>query len=138
MYKVFQQFIKFVGISGIGWILDFIVYNILVYIGLDVITSNIISSLVGVCFVFNFSTRNTFQNREKGKSLQFKFIFYIIYQILLINIISLLLQRINLLLVQYNIHLVLIRFIPAVSKIIVTPITMLINFLVMKLLIEKV
>ena len=110
MYKVFQQFIKFVGISGIGWILDFIVYNILVYIGLDVITSNIISSLVGVCFVFNFSTRNTFQNREKGKSLQFKFIFYIIYQILLINIISLLLQRINLLLVQYNIHLVWILY----------------------------
>lgn len=138
MKKVFQQLCKFIGISGIGWILDFIVFNIIVIIGLDVKGANIVSSLVGVCFVFVFSTKNTFQKKEKGKPIQYKFAFYIAYQLVLINVISLILQNINILLCQYINQPVLVNVIPAISKIIVTPITMITNFIVMKILIEKI
>lgn len=136
MKKLLLQAIKFVGLSGIGWILDFCTY-----IGLGVISENLVlnntaSSWVGVTFVFLFATRKVFENDSKI-SLKWKYIIYLFYQVVLIFFISKTLNMINTFIVtNVNISMIL-QFSSTISKIIVTPITMILNFFVMKGVIEK-
>jgi len=131
-----MQAIKFIGLSGIGWILDFCTYAILCIISSNLVLNNTISSWVGVTFVFIFATRKIFQNNSKI-SLKWKYLIYILYQCILIYFISMLLNSINLLIVN-NIDIDLIlSFSTIIAKIIVTPITMILNFFVMKGIIEK-
>ena len=52
MRKLLKQGIAFVGISGIGWIMDFVIFNLLNLRSSYVAVNNMISSLVAVCFVF--------------------------------------------------------------------------------------
>ena len=60
--KLIKQAFKFFGISGIGWLIDFLIYTILTSVlKINVDVSNMISSLVGVSFVFLVSTRKIFQ-----------------------------------------------------------------------------
>lgn len=134
MKKLLKQALNFFGISGIGWILDLIVYTILTSIlKINVDISNMISSLVGVTFVFFISTRKLFINNSKI-NIKIKYIIYVVYQIILIFTAS----KIMLLLKDYlsNIELI-VKYINIIVKIIITPFTMIINFIVMKNLIEK-
>jgi putative flippase GtrA len=134
--KIIQQAIKFVGISGIGWILDFCIYNLLGLISTNLMFNNIISSCVGVTFVFIFATRKVFQNNSKI-SLKWKYVIYLVYQLLLILAASKVLDCINLFIIA-NISIdFVVKFAAVFSKIIITPFTMLLNFIVMKGLIEK-
>ena len=135
MKKLIKQALNFFGISGIGWILDFIVYTILtILFKINVDISNMLSSLVGVTFVFFVSTRKVFINNSKI-NIKVKYIIYIVYQIILIFIAS----KIMLLLKDYLINIDLIaKYINIIVKIIITPFTMIINFIVMKNLIEKI
>lgn len=135
MKKLIKQALNFFGISGIGWILDFIVYTILTSLfKINVDISNMLSSLVGVTFVFFVSTRKVFINNSKI-NIKVKYIIYIVYQIILIFIAS----KIMLLLKDYLINIDLIaKYINIIVKIIITPFTMIINFIVMKNLIEKI
>lgn len=135
MKKLIKQALNFFGISGIGWILDFIVYTILTSLfKINVDISNMLSSLVGVTFVFFVSTRKVFINNSKI-NIKIKYIIYIVYQIVLIFTAS----KIMLLLKDYLINIDLIaKYINIIVKIIITPFTMIINFIVMKNLIEKI
>ena len=54
MKKLFIQAIRFIGLSGIGWILDFTTYTVLGVISANLVLNNTISSWVGVTFVFYF------------------------------------------------------------------------------------
>lgn len=94
--------------------------------------SNVISANVAVIFVFSYSTRYTFQNVGGKSSL--KLVMYIFYQVFSIFLFSIIMQFISSILAHfpaiYNIRQVL-------AKIIVTPLTLLTNFIVMKYLIEK-
>lgn len=86
--KVLKQAFKFLGISGMGWILDLIVYIMLTSsFTVNVDVSNMISSFVGVTFVFLLSTRKVFINNSRI-NLKIKYFVYIVYQIILISIVS--------------------------------------------------
>lgn len=133
MKNLILQAAKFIGFSGIGWVLD-----ICVYAGLGLISSNLdlnnsVSSWVGVTFVFTFATRNVFKNHSRI-SLKWKYIIYIGYQIILIFLISKLLVQINIRLVEIA---AVSELSSILSKLAVTPITMMLNFIVMKTVIEK-
>ena len=55
MKKLLIQAIKFVGLSGIGWILDFCIVILLGFVSANHSINNFISSWVGVTFVFIFA-----------------------------------------------------------------------------------
>lgn len=132
-----KQAIKFVGISGIGWIIDFIIYNILsLIVNLNISTSNLISSCIGVSFVFIISTRKLFINKSKI-NLKFKYIIYLFYQLLLIFISSKLIVFLKVIILEFNI-LNNNDLINILVKLLITPFTLIINYFVMKILIEKI
>ncbi len=137
MKKILVEAIKFVGISGIGWIIDICIYLTLTYIiKCNVFLANVTSSLVGVTFVFIVSTRKLFKNNSKI-NLKIKYIIYVIYQILLIITASKIMLIISDTLKETNINIIL-NYINIIVKIIITPFTLLINYIVMKYLIEKI
>ena len=136
MKKLLVQAIRFVGLSGIGWLLDFCVFAILGNVSSNEIANNFLSSWMGVTFVFLFATRKVFRNNSRI-SLKWKYAIYLLYQLILIALVSQLLGFVNGLLLDY-VHISLIeQFSGIAAKILVTPITMLLNFIVMKNLIEK-
>ena len=66
---------KFIGLSGIGWILDFGTYTGLGLVWNNLVVNNTISSWVGVTFVFIFATRKVFNNVSKIP-LKWKYVIY--------------------------------------------------------------
>ena len=133
--KIIKQAFCFFGISGIGWLIDFSIYIILSnLLNINVDIANMISSFIGVSFVFFISTRKVFINNKI--SLRIKYIIYVVYQILLIVIFSKIMLFLNNWLLELNWPFIN-NYISIVVKIIVTPFTMIINYIVMKLLIEK-
>lgn len=131
-----MQALKFVSLSGIGWLLDFGTYTLLGFVSINVVLNNIVSSWVGVTFVFIFATRKVFKSNSKI-SLSGKYLIYLLYQLILILLISKLLGVINTS-IENNIDIALIvRFSAMISKILVTPATMVLNFFIMKGVIEK-
>lgn len=136
MKKLLMQAIQFVGLSGIGWLLDFATYTLLGFVSENLVLNNTISSWVGVTFVFIFATRKVFQNNSKI-SLKWKYLIYILYQCVLIFFISKLLDVVNLFIIENITIELILNFSAIISKIIVTPITMVLNFIVMKNVIEK-
>ena len=136
MKRLLAQAIRFVGISGVGWIFDFLTYTCLGHISENLILNNIISSWIGVTFVFIFATRKVFKNKSKI-ALPWKYLIYILYQCVLIFFISKVLNGINIVIVSYTDIDLIVRFSYIISKILITPITMTVNFLVMRGLIEK-
>ena len=137
MKKLLLQAFQFFGLSGIGWVLDFSVFIVLGYISKDLKLNNFISSWVGVTFVFIFSTKKIFENHSHIP-LKVKYIIYILYQLILIMMISRVLNSINTLLLTYLQNSILSGFSHIISKIMVTPITMILNFIVMKNIIERI
>ena len=134
--QLLRQAIRFVGLSGIGWLMDFAVYTLLSLRMENLALVNVFSSLVGASFVFVFSTRFVFRDSHRIP-LWLKYAIYIVYQLLLIFLISKLLAWIAAGIVRYAPWELLRRLAAILSKIIVTPITMTINFFAMKTVIEK-
>ena len=137
MKKLFLQAVKFIGLSGIGWILDFMTFTVFGFFSKNVTLNNFISSWVGVTFVFIFATRKVFQNNSKIP-LKMKYLIYLAYQCLLIYLISKLLGYVNAWIVKSIAIEFVIKLAPTISEIFVTPITMILNFIVMKTIIEKI
>lgn len=137
MKKMIKQIVGFIGISGIGWLLDFFTYSILSYTIGDLFISNIIGAFIGVTFVFTLASNKIFKDNGKV-SLRKKYIAYIIYQCILVYMISILLVKVNnSILIPIMIRCDLVFASNVLAKILITPITMLCNFLFMKVLIEK-
>lgn len=131
-----KQAVRFIGLSGIGWIMDFGTYTGLGVVSPNLVINNIISSWVGVTFVFAFATRRVFENTS-AISLKWKYLIYLVYQCILIYFVSRLLNIINGAILS-SIEVEVIRcFSTILSKIIVTPVTMVLNFYVMKGVIER-
>ena len=135
--KLLKQAVQFVGLSGIGWILDFTTYTLLGLVSDKLFINNIISSLVGVTFVFIFATRKVFQNSSKIP-LKWKYFIYVVYQLVLIFLISKLLSFVALFIVENIDIAIVISLSGVIAKILVTPVTMVLNFFVMKGIIEKI
>jgi gtrA-like protein len=137
MKMLLKQIVKFVGISGIGWILDFFTYTSLSFCSHNIVINNIISSWIGVTFVFIFATRKVFKNNSRI-SLKKKYAIYLVYQLILIYLISKLLGYINSYIISNVMIEEILRLSTVISKVIITPITMIMNFIVMKSIIERV
>lgn len=136
MKEILIQAVHFVGISGIGWVLDFVTYTCLGLFSGNLALNNTVSSWVGVTFVFVFATRRVFQNSSK-LSLKLKYVIYLVYQVVLIFLISKLLNHVHALILEHMTLQLILSFSAIISKILVTPITMILNFIVMKSVIEK-
>lgn len=137
MKELLIKGLNFIGFSGIGWLIDTTIYMILTSIfKLNIDISNIFSSLVGVTFVFIMSTRKIFVSKSKI-NIKIKYLIYVIYQVILIITVSKLMLLLKSVITPLNIELIN-KYINIIVKIIITPFTMVINFIVMKLLIEKI
>ncbi len=134
--RLMQQALRFLGLSGIGWLLDFTVYTLLSLRMENLALVNVLSSLVGASFVFIFSTRFVFRDSHRIP-LACKYAIYIVYQLLLIWLISRLLAWIAAVIALRAPWELLRRSSAILAKIIVTPVTMTINFFAMKAVIEK-
>ena len=134
--KILGQAVRFIGISGVGWFLDFLAYTCLRLRSCNLVLNNTISSWMGVTFVFIFATQKVFKNKS-NIALLWKYLIYILYQCVLIFFISRVLNGINIAIIScINIRLIM-KLSPIIAKLAVTPITMILNFWVMKELIEK-
>lgn len=137
MRNLLKQIFGFIGISGIGWLLDFFIYVMLGFVSTNLIMNNSISSWVGVTFVFVFATRNIFSNESKIP-LKYKYFIYLGYQFVLIFVVSNLLDVMNeFILYSISVELI-IEYSAIFTKILITPLTMNLNFLMMKYIIEKI
>ena len=134
--RLLGQALRFLGLSGIGWLMDFAVYTLLSLRMENLALVNVFSSLVGASFVFLFSTRFVFRDSHRIP-LYLKYAIYIVYQLLLIYLISKLLAWVNGVIVACAPWPLLVSLAPILSKILVTPITMTVNFFAMKTVIEK-
>lgn len=139
--KLIKQLLSFLLISGTGWVIDFLGYTILTYIiHIEVMYANMISAIPSITFVFLISTRKIFETSYNRISLKRKYVIYILYQIIIILIISLLGQILyNWFNLRISKDYILLRnYLKILIKLGITPITMLSNFIVMKFLAEKV
>lgn len=135
---LFRQILEFLGISGIGWLMDFAVYSVLTWIGVSAGIANFISALPALTFVFFFATRNTFVRNERGLSIGWKYALYALYQFLLLTGVSFLNQTLFDLFRGVMVEgSFLYRTCALFTKMMITPITMFFNFLVLKRLAER-
>lgn len=136
-YKhIFKQLFSFIGFSGIGWIIDFTTYSILSMLKVNLFFCNVCSSILGATFVFIFSTRFVFEN-GKTLSVRVKYAIYIVYQLILIFAVSKIIVRINgFILNNFDVAFIT-KYSALISKVVVTPFTMTLNFIVMKNVLEK-
>lgn len=124
----------FIITSGFGWLLDMMIFFSCVhYFNIPVIISNFISAGMAVIFVFFLSTKHIFQN--VGSSISLKLVIYIFFQLVSIVIYSFIIEWISSLFVYFQ-SINGVRQIAA--KIIVTPLSLITNFIVMKYLIERI
>lgn len=138
MRRIIRQGFSFVLISGIGWLIDFTVYTLLVMIAsLDVAYANMISAIPGITFVFFMSGKKTFEVKPSKINLGFKYLIYFGYQVVLVIIVSHIGQAISHALM--NVQSAFIAEHPQIiAKVLITPITLVCNFFVMRFLIEKI
>ena len=136
MTKLLKKFCVFLLCSGIGWIIDFSLYWLLTArFDFNVTAANYLSSIPAITFVFFVSTRKTFVCRPEGLSKGLKYLIYVVYQLLLLTAVSFLagwlypiLQAVLPSLSDYA---------KLLSKVCITPITMICNFFVLRMIAEK-
>lgn len=95
------------------------------------VVNNFISSWVGVTFVFIFATRKIFAN-DSRIPLRTKYVIYLVYQLILILLIPKLLGAIDSFIAVHATIGIIVKLSSILAKIIVTPITMTLNFFVIK------
>ena len=133
------QALAFVAVSGGGWLVD-----VSVFMGLTALVAwlplyaNIVSSSCGVLFVFVVSSRRIFE-RNAGSMLQ-KVALLILFNLLVIVVCSFVLAAIvtGLSRLAFGTGLMLPpAAIGLAAKVIVTPMTLVLNFLVVRFLLER-
>ena len=123
-------------ISGLGWMLAMILLWVGVnWVGMSPFTANFIGDAVAVTYVFFTSSKNTFIHRHRF--MMTKFSIYVIYQIILITTLS---WAIGWMVKQPILEIYLSFFLTPelLAKIILTPLSLILNFLIAYLLIEHI
>ena len=135
---IIKKAIKFFLTSGLGFIFDFCAYTVMTQVlGFGVLQANFISSIIGASFVFVVSTHKIFDKGKSSLPIWAKYLIYVIYQLILIYLISKLGEWVNDI-IYTNIPFDLVRsYSKLLSKILITPITMTCNFFVMRYLSER-
>lgn len=137
MKGLVRQAVRFIGLSGIGWLMDLCVYTVLGIWSEDLFLSNIVSSWVGVTFVFLLSTRYVFKDRGRIP-LKWKYVIYLSYQCALILLMSELLAAVDAVITRAISIAIILDLSAIISKIVITPVTMVLNFIVMKGIMERI
>ena len=140
MTNIVRQGGFFIFVSGIGWLMDFGIYTCLSsFWGVPVAYANMLGSVPAVTFVFIFSTRRIFSSQRSRLGLRIKYAIYLGYQFALITLVSTLAGYL-----YFSLSMVQVewgffyKYLNIIVKCLITPITMICNFLVMKFLIEKI
>ena len=131
------QVISFILFSGIGFIIDFIFFIILTnLLHINISISNMISAIPAITYVFFISTKHTFKSTfDSKKELICKYTIYVIYQIILVTIISVLAQYIFAFLSTLELsESIEPNLLKIFTKVLITPVTMTSNFCFMKAL----
>jgi len=137
--KIIKQFLSFLLISGTGWVIDFSVYCVLTqFANLKVIFANIISAIPSITYVFLMSNKKIFKNTNSKLSLKIKYLIYFGYQLIVLLSVSFLGELLYEKLIDVITIAFLLNNLKILIKILITPITMTINFIFMKNLIEKI
>lgn len=140
MKKLFKQILSFLAVSGTGWLIDFGMFWLLTtFLQFNVAYANIISCIPSLTFVFLMATHKIFKKNRTRVPVWGKYIIYFIYQMVLVFCISWVGQWLF-----DSLSTTALMDIPFLAvnlklfcKICITPITMIINFCVMKILSEK-
>lgn len=136
---LFRQILEFIGISGLGWLIDFAGYTVLTTLGVRAGIANFCSALPALTFVFFLATKKTFVEKEHGIPLGWKYALYVLYQFVLLTGVSFLNQTLfDLLRGVFAEGTLLYRYCALLTKIMITPITMFCNFIVLKRLAERI
>lgn len=140
MKKLVIKFFMFALISGIGVTIDFLcVGTALAFFDLSPFYANSIGSTLGIIFVFFTSVYKVFINN--GRLVLVKFFVYLVYSAGLIYCVSSFIDALYLYEPFLNsLSSLMLDFIhPAIiAKIIITPVTLIVNFIVARFLIEKI
>ncbi|MDD3370312.1 MAG: GtrA family protein [Alphaproteobacteria bacterium] len=139
MKKTHIQAIKFVFVSGVGWLLDMCVYTYLVaLVGITAFTANLVSGSCGALFSFIVSHERIFEKNKTGLTL--KVPIYLAYTVVNIVVASFCIKLVQnwMILATAPCSFCQIKgFYPVVAKIIVTPFTLAMNFVVSRILSER-
>jgi putative flippase GtrA len=129
-----KQALSFAFVSGVGWVLDFLILSMLVNGDVSPGLSNLCSATVAAIFVY-FVARKFIFKRSFGLAATGGFVFYVIYTLCIVLFFSFLIQLLTPwlhdLLIGIGVNLTL-AFSAMISKVIVTPINLAINFVVAK------
>lgn len=130
-YLLVKQFSAFFVVSGLGWLLDFSLFLLLIkFAFFQAFYANFISSLAAVTFVYFVSTTTIFNKTADGK-LFFLVLFWL-YQIFSIYLFSLLLKGA---IAFLHSDMKMSLDVNAAAKILVTPLNLITNFIFMKVLV---
>ncbi|MVX62873.1 hypothetical protein GKZ28_04040 [Clostridium chromiireducens] len=140
MIKTIKQGASFILISGMGFVIDFTTYYLLTsFIGIKISYANMISAVPAVTYVFFVATRKTFNAKKSKISITYKYLTYFIYQILLVTLISIFAQILYDKFYEFSTRWTIIENnFKIIIKCFITPITIICNFFVMKVLCEKI
>lgn len=135
--NILRQSREFIFISGIGFLLDFSIYYVLTnLIKIQISYANMISAIPAITYVFFISTRKIFESKKSKIKIKYKYTIYFLYQFFLVSLVSILAQKLYDFMIfidfNYNFNYKII------IKCAITPITMCCNFIVMKILSEKI
>ncbi|NJL07121.1 MAG: hypothetical protein HC900_01845 [Methylacidiphilales bacterium] len=124
--------LRFVGLSGLGWIIDTSVYMLLVSgAGLRVFVAGMIGGLCGASFAFLTSSRLVFSNRRDG--LGRRLLVYLLYTVVQIIIAAALIDMLAVALQAAVTHFGIAVPWPAIAflaKCIITPFLLAMNYVV--------
>ena len=89
--RIIKQGFSFLIVSGIGWLIDFCTYLVLTkYFNISVMYANMISAIPAVSYVFLISSKKIFKNEKSKLTLNYKYLIYFGYQIILVSLVSIL------------------------------------------------
>ena len=137
--KIINQAVHFFIVSGVGWIFDFLTYILVTNIfNIRIFFANMISAIPALTYVFLMSNKKIFKNENSKISLKYKYIIYFVYQLILLLAVSFLGDLLYIQLGKIIKFDFILKHLKLVVKILITPITMTLNFIAMKNLIEKI
>jgi len=127
-----NKFFRFSLVSGVGWCLDFFLYVTLIN-ALNIIPgyANFFSSLVAITYVWFSAIGMIFYQKKNSKS--FYFLIYWAYQFLSISVYSFLVD----LTILYLHVLSFESYAEIYSKVLLTPINLVTNFIFMRYLVKR-
>ena len=139
MKLMLKKFIRFLGISGVGWLIDFSIYCFLVFVfHISVFQANISSAIPAVSFVFFISTRKVFVKRHSSIPLWLKYLIYVCYTIALLLFVSIIGQWGYETIMNYELFAIFRSYAAILVKSGITGITIICNFFMMKFLAETI